>query len=74
MLANPGAAGIVQAVVQLAAARGLDLVAEGVESAEQWQQLRRMGCERFQGYRFAAPMAAADLARRYRLHAASQAA
>lgn len=74
MLANPGAAGIVQAIVHLAASLGLDLVAEGVETAEQWQHLRQIGCERFQGYLFAAPMPATDLARRYRLHDATQAA
>ena len=74
MLASPGAAGIVQAIVHLAASLGLDLVAEGVESAEQWQHLRLIGCQRFQGYLFAAPMPAAELARRYHLAPAIQAA
>jgi len=52
MLANPSAAGIVQAIVQLAASLGLDLVAEGVEHAE--RHLRGLGCERFRGYLLAA--------------------
>ncbi|WP_312517690.1 EAL domain-containing protein [Massilia sp.] len=67
MLTNPSAAGIVQAIVHLADSLGLDLVAEGVETAEQWQHLRLLGCERFQGYLFAAPMPADDLGRRYHL-------
>ena len=74
MLANSSAAGIVQAIVHLAASLGLDLVAEGVEHAEQWRHLRDLGCERFQGYLFAAPMPVADLARRYRLGDAARAA
>lgn len=49
---------------------GLDLVAEGVESAEQWRHLRDLGCERFQGFLFAAPMPAAELMHRYHLGAA----
>ena len=74
MLANPSAAGIVQAIVHLAASLGLDLVAEGVEHAEQWRHLRGLGCERFQGYLFAAPMPVDDLARRYCLGDAMRAA
>ena len=74
MLANPSAAGIVQAIVHLADSLGLELVAEGVENAEQWRHLHELGCERFQGFLFAAPMPATDLARRYRLEAAFRAA
>ncbi|TXF99036.1 EAL domain-containing protein [Massilia arenae] len=74
MLASPSAAGIVQAIVHLADSLGLDLVAEGVESAEQWRHLRDLGCERFQGFLFAAPMPAAELMHRYHLGAAVRAA
>jgi diguanylate cyclase (GGDEF)-like protein/PAS domain S-box-containing protein len=74
MLHNEGAAGIVQAIVQLAASLGLQVVAEGVELEAQWAHLRRLGCEGFQGYLFAEPLAADELARRYELHAAGVAA
>ena len=35
-------------------------VAEGVETAEQADQLRAMGCEYAQGYRFSRPVAGDD--------------
>ena len=43
-------------VVQLADALGLSVVAEGIETVEQADLLRGMGCEFGQGYLFARPM------------------
>jgi EAL domain-containing protein (putative c-di-GMP-specific phosphodiesterase class I) len=43
---------IVGAVVGLARALRLSTVAEGIETREQFQQLRAMGCEVGQGYLF----------------------
>ena len=62
MLRTPHAASIVQAIVNLAATLGLHVVAEGVETEEQWERLRGIGCLAFQGYLFARPMAPADMA------------
>src|SRR3954454_18140680 len=46
-LGTPGKDGqIVSAVVSLAHSLGLAAVAEGVETAEQAAQLRRLGCEK----------------------------
>jgi diguanylate cyclase (GGDEF)-like protein len=56
MLRTRHAAGIVQAVMQLADALGLSVVAEGVEAEAQWEQLRGLGCTSFQGYLFGVPM------------------
>jgi diguanylate cyclase (GGDEF)-like protein len=53
---------IVDAVVKLAQALGLKVVAEGVETEEQQEILRRLGCNELQGYLFAKPMPAAALA------------
>ncbi|MFA9431013.1 putative bifunctional diguanylate cyclase/phosphodiesterase [Egicoccus sp. AB-alg2] len=50
-----------RAVIQLARSLGLTVVAEGIESDEQWRQLRRLGCRVGQGYRFARPLGAAAL-------------
>jgi len=36
--------------VALAHALGLTVVAEGVESADDWEELTRLGCDRAQGY------------------------
>jgi diguanylate cyclase len=49
-------AAIVQAVVQLAHNMGAELVAEGVETAEQVAMLQALQCELAQGYYFARPL------------------
>ncbi|MCD0174440.1 EAL domain-containing protein [Deinococcus sp. 14RED07] len=46
---------IVSAVVGMASALGLDLVAEGVETEEQWAALRALGVPVLQGYLFGKP-------------------
>jgi EAL domain-containing protein (putative c-di-GMP-specific phosphodiesterase class I) len=47
---------IVQSILVLGKALGIDVVAEGVETQEQVEVLRRLGCERAQGYFFARPV------------------
>jgi diguanylate cyclase (GGDEF)-like protein len=52
---------IAAAVVQLAQALKLKVVAEGVETDEQFQILRQLGCDELQGFLFAKPMSAKAL-------------
>jgi len=52
---------IVEAIVHLGEAFGLDLVAEGVENQEDMAELVRLGCQRAQGFLLARPMPASDL-------------
>ena len=47
---------IVQSILVLGKALGIDVVAEGVETQEQVEVLRKLGCERAQGYFFARPV------------------
>ena len=51
-----GDSAIVSAVIALGHAMGLDVVAEGVETAEQAAYVSRLGCDEMQGYYFAKPM------------------
>jgi len=48
---------IVRAIIQLATSLRMDVVAEGVETLSQHGILRELGCEFFQGYLFARPLA-----------------
>lgn len=54
-------AAIVKSTIDLAHTLGLVVVAEGVESAEQWQRLVAYGCDEAQGYYLTRPLEAADL-------------
>jgi len=54
----------VSGVVDLVKVLGLRCVAEGIESEEQFQQLRGLGCHSGQGYHIARPMPAEDLVAR----------
>ncbi len=59
--AQGDARAIVEAVVRLSHALGLSVVAEGVETVEQEEILRDVGCDEFQGFRYARPMPAEQL-------------
>ena len=47
---------IVQTIIAMAHGLHLDVIAEGVETAEQQQSLLDMGCTHFQGYLFSKPV------------------
>lgn len=49
---------IVGTIISLAHGMGMDVIAEGVETAEQLRQLAVLGCEFAQGYYFGRPMRA----------------
>jgi EAL domain-containing protein (putative c-di-GMP-specific phosphodiesterase class I) len=53
---------IVQAIVQMAHTLGLRVVAEGVETEVQRDELVSLGCDELQGYLFAKPMTPVALA------------
>ncbi|MDQ8044288.1 MAG: EAL domain-containing protein [Solirubrobacteraceae bacterium] len=57
-------AAIVEGVIRLAHSLGLDVVAEGVEHAEQADQLLDWGCEVGQGYHFDRPLPAGEITER----------
>ncbi|WP_455380326.1 EAL domain-containing protein [Acidihalobacter prosperus] len=57
MVTNAGALPIVQSIISLANALGINAVAEGVENQEQLDLLIKEGCHEIQGYYFATPQA-----------------
>ncbi len=53
---------IVQAVLSLAHGLGINVVAEGIETASQMQRLRELGCDLGQGYVWSKPLPALEAA------------
>ena len=47
---------LVRTIVELGRSLGVDTVAEGVETEEQLQQVRKIGCEFAQGFLFSRPL------------------
>jgi signal transduction histidine kinase/EAL domain-containing protein (putative c-di-GMP-specific phosphodiesterase class I)/DNA-binding NarL/FixJ family response regulator len=62
---------IIQAVSGLGRAFGMQVVAEGIETARQHQHLKAAGVHGLQGYLFGKPMSAADLSARLQAQAAA---
>ena len=56
---------ILTELVKMATVLGLDTVCEGVETEEQAEFLREIGCAKLQGYYFTKPISLADLLKRY---------
>jgi diguanylate cyclase (GGDEF)-like protein len=59
-ISERGGSSIVQAVVNIAAARNMTTTAEGVETERQLELLRGLGCTEMQGYLFSAPRPAEE--------------
>lgn len=53
---DPGDVAITRAIVAMAHSFGMSVIAEGVETTEQLEFLRSLGCEDMQGYLFSKPV------------------
>jgi EAL domain-containing protein (putative c-di-GMP-specific phosphodiesterase class I) len=58
---------IVRTIIELARVLGMDVVAEGIETVEQYRLLRQLGCRYGQGYLIARPMTAEAVTQLLRL-------
>ncbi len=52
---------LIRTIIGMANNLNLGVIAEGVETEEQWQMLRAMGCSAYQGFYFGRPAPAAEL-------------
>jgi EAL domain-containing protein (putative c-di-GMP-specific phosphodiesterase class I)/GGDEF domain-containing protein len=66
--ANSDDVTIAKTIVAMAQALNLSTVAEGVETAEQLELMKTLGCDQIQGYFFSRPLAADDFLTFYRAH------
>ena len=57
---NESSASIARAIIAFGSALGLKVIAEGVESHDQYDILRGCGCDELQGYLFSRPIPAED--------------
>ena len=74
-MAGPeGSSCIAQAVVNIAAARDMTTTAEGVETKQQMELLRTLGCAEMQGYLFSQPRPAEEIRQLFFSHQQKSAA
>ncbi|WP_375290698.1 putative bifunctional diguanylate cyclase/phosphodiesterase [Qipengyuania sp.] len=57
---NPESLAIIRAVVAMAESLNMSTTAEGVENADEAAMIRRMGCNKIQGFHFGRPMPAEE--------------
>lgn len=62
--------GIIRAIIAMAGSLGLEVIAEGVENQAQRDLLQQNGCHLYQGYLFARPAPAEEIAAMMPLHEA----
>ncbi|MAT05026.1 MAG: hypothetical protein CL424_08285 [Acidimicrobiaceae bacterium] len=63
--ADPHGPSLARTILQTATSLGLLTVAEGIETAVQLRELRRLGCQLGQGYLLSHPMEAEEIERRF---------
>lgn len=56
---------IIQTIIELARDLGMKVITEGVETKEQVERLKDIGCELYQGYYFAKPMPISEFEDKY---------
>lgn len=65
LLNDPKSRAIVATIISLGHNLGLKVIAEGVETKEQLETLKEMGCDEVQGYYYSQPVAAKDFQEKF---------
>jgi len=68
----PESLAIIRAVVAMADALGMSTTAEGAETEEEVNMIKKLGCRKIQGYYFGRPMVAEDARNLFSMFAAEQ--
>ena len=71
LLAEDDDAMLTDAIIAMAHSLGISIVAEGVESDEQWERLRQRSCDFIQGYLVSKPLAGDEFLALLTSHVAS---
>jgi len=61
MLEDEKAKKIVEAIIEISKTFGIESVAEGVETEEQYNLLKKLGCNKLQGYFYSPPLKEEEL-------------
>ncbi len=61
MIDSSSDSAIIRSVIYLGGVFGFEVIAEGVESSEQYEYLKKLGCRAFQGYYFSRPKPPKDI-------------
>ena len=62
---DPHDVAIVKAILAMAAGLAIQVTAEGIETAEQQEFLKGLGCQFGQGYLISLPISAADFSKKF---------
>ena len=65
MINSSSDSAIIQSILSLGAVFGFEVIAEGVESDEHYQYLKKLGCNAFQGFYFSKPKPVNELYKLY---------
>jgi EAL domain-containing protein (putative c-di-GMP-specific phosphodiesterase class I) len=65
IVASPENVAIVRAIITMARGLGIRVIAEGVETQDQLDLLRKHRCDEYQGFLFCEPLVAQEIERRY---------
>ena len=72
LLTNDQSESLVKTIIAIGQFCDLTVIAEGVETKEQYDRLRDYRCDLVQGYYFDRPLALADLTANYHVNLANQ--